>query len=106
MMKPPLARCSKLLCRQSRRGRACPAQYASTTKNMTLITSPSNPRISRLHDLHPTRGRKKSGLFLMEGPHLLEALLDPQIVPREVNYQPDLLLRTATSTSLLDPLFH
>jgi len=43
---------------------------------MTRITSPSNPRISKLHDLHTTRGRKKSGLFLMEGPHLLEALLD------------------------------
>ena len=106
MMKPPLARCSKLLWRQSRRGWACPAQYASTTKNMTLITSPSNPRISRLHDLHTTRGRKKSGLFLMEGPHLLEALLDAQIVPREVYYQPELLQRTAKGRSLLDRLVH
>jgi len=66
---------------------------------MTLITSPSNPRISRLHDLHTTRGRKKSGLFLMEGPHLLEALLDAQIVPREVYYQPELLQRTAKAVS-------
>src|SRR5229473_198284 len=91
---------------QSRRGGACPAQHASTTKNMTLITSPSNPRISRLHDLHTTRGRKKSGLFLMEGPHLLEALLDAQIVPREVYYQPELLQRTAKGRSLLDRLVH
>ncbi len=91
---------------QSRRGWACPAQHASTTKNMTLITSPSNPRISRLHDLHTTRGRKKSGLFLMEGPHLLEALLDAQIVPREVYYQPELLQRTAKGRSLLDRLVH
>src|SRR5258708_12783445 len=73
---------------------------------MTLITSPSNPRISRLHDLHTTRGRKKSGLFLMEGPHLLEALLDAQIVPREVYYQPELLQRTAKGRSLLDRLGH
>src|SRR5260370_34242914 len=106
MMKPPLARCSKLLWRQSRRGWACPAQYASTTKNMTLITSPSNPRISRLHDLHTTRGRKKSCLFLMEGPHLLSALLGAQIVPYEVYYQPELLQRTAKGRSLLNRLLY
>src|SRR5712692_9898926 len=73
---------------------------------MTLITSPTNPRISKLHDLHTTRGRKKSGLFLMEGPHLLETLLDAQIVPREVYYQPELLQRTAKGRSLLDRLVH
>src|SRR5258708_10009123 len=73
---------------------------------MTLITSPSNPRISRLHDLHTTRGRKKSGLFLMEGLHVLEALLDAQIVPREVYYQPELLQRTAKGRALLNRLLH
>lgn len=73
---------------------------------MTLITSPANPRISKLHDLHTTRGRKKSGLFLMEGPHLLEALLDASIAPREVYYQPDLLQRTAKGRSLLNRLLH
>ena len=71
-------------------------------KNMTIITSPSNPRISKLRELHTTRGRKKSGLFLMEGPHLLTALLDAQIVPREVYYQPELLQRTAYGRSLLN----
>jgi len=73
---------------------------------MTLITSPANPRISKLRDLHTTRGRKKSGLFLMEGPHLLEALLDAQIVPQEVYYQPELLQRTANGRSLLKHLLH
>jgi TrmH family RNA methyltransferase len=73
---------------------------------MTRITSPSNPRISKLHDLHTTRGRKKSGLFLMEGPHLLEALLDAGIMPREVYYQPELLSRTAQGRSLLARLLH
>jgi RNA methyltransferase, TrmH family len=73
---------------------------------MTRITSPSNPRISKLHDLHTTRGRKKSGLFLMEGPHLLEALLDAGIMPREVYYQPELLQRTANGRSLLARLLH
>src|SRR6266446_10296822 len=73
---------------------------------MTLITSPTNPRISKLHNLYTTRGRKKSGLFLMEGPHLLEALLDAQIAPREVYYQPSLLQRTAKGRSLLTRLIH
>jgi TrmH family RNA methyltransferase len=73
---------------------------------MTRITSPSNPRISKLHDLHTTRGRKKSGLFLMEGPHLLEALLDAGIMPREIYYQPELLSRTAQGRSLLARLLH
>jgi RNA methyltransferase, TrmH family len=73
---------------------------------MTLITSSTNPRISKLRDLHTTRGRKKSGLFLMEGPHLLEALLDAQIVPHEIYYQPELLQRTAIGRSLLKRLIH
>ena len=73
---------------------------------MTLITSPSNPRISKLRELHTTRGRKKSGLFLMEGPHLLAALLDAQIVPHVVYYQPELLQRTANGRSLLNRLLY
>jgi TrmH family RNA methyltransferase len=73
---------------------------------MTLITSPSNPRINKLRELHTTRGRKKSGLFLMEGPHLLAALLDAQIVPHEVYYQPQLLQRTANGRSLLNRLLY
>src|SRR5205085_91619 len=71
-----------------------------------LITSPHNPRISALRDLHTARGRKKSGLFLMEGPHLLEALLDADIMPVEVYYQPTLLQRTAKGQSLLARLLH
>jgi len=71
---------------------------------MTLITSPSNPRIIKVRTLHTTHGRKKNGLFLMEGPNLLEALLAAQIVPHEVYYQPELLRRTARGASLLDRL--
>ncbi|TMC22222.1 MAG: RNA methyltransferase [Chloroflexi bacterium] len=71
---------------------------------MTLITSPDNPRISKLQRLHTTRGRKKSGFFLIEGPLLLEALLDAHIVPHEVYYQPELLRRTAKGQLLLDRL--
>src|SRR5579864_3235899 len=71
-----------------------------------LITSPHNPRIRTIQDLHTTKGRKKSGLFLMEGPHLLSALLDAQIIPHEVYYQPALLQRTAEGRSLLTRLLH
>ena len=71
-----------------------------------LITSPHNPRISKLQDLYTTRGRKKSGLFLMEGPHLLEALLNAGIAPREVYFQPGLLQRTASGRDLLERLLH
>ncbi|MEO6887867.1 MAG: RNA methyltransferase [Ktedonobacteraceae bacterium] len=73
---------------------------------MVFISSPANPRVSKLLDLHTTRGRKKSGLFLMEGPHLLEALLDAGMLPREVYYQPDLLRRTEEGKSLLARLLH
>src|ERR1051326_5615378 len=73
---------------------------------MTLITSPSNPRISKLRALHSTNGRKKSGLFLMEGLHLLMALLDVQLVPHEIYYQPALLSRTVAGHELLERLLH
>ena len=68
---------------------------------MTLIISPSNPRIGKLRDLHTPRGRKKSGLFLMEGPHLLNSLFDAQVLTLEVYYQPELLQRTPAGTALL-----
>ncbi len=73
---------------------------------MTLITSPGNPRISKLRDLHTTRGRKKSGLFLMEGIHLLEALLDAGIVPQEVYYQAEVLQHSAKGRALFARLMY
>jgi TrmH family RNA methyltransferase len=73
---------------------------------MTMITSPANPRISKVRELHTTRGRKKSGLFLMEGIHLLEALLDAGIMPQEVYYQSNELQRTARGRALLARLLH
>ena len=66
-----------------------------------MITSPHNPRVRQLLELQTTKGRKKSGLFLMEGPHLLEALLDADLTPGEVYYEPDLLRRTARGQALL-----
>jgi TrmH family RNA methyltransferase len=73
---------------------------------MKLITSPANPRIHKLQTLHTPRGRKKSSLFLMEGPHLLEALLNAHLFPQEVYYQPDLLQRTPQGKALLERLLH
>jgi len=73
---------------------------------MTLITSPANPRISKIKDLHTARGRKKSGFFLIEGPNLLEALFDAHVLPSEVYYQPAYLQRTAKGKALLDRLLH
>ncbi len=70
----------------------------------TLITSSSNPRISKLQRLHTARGRKKSGLFLMEGPHLLEALLNINLLPYEVYYQPARLQHTTQGSILLERL--
>ncbi len=80
------------------------AIWVSCIKNMTLITSPANPRVSKLKDLYTARGRKKSGLFLMEGPHLLEALLDASVQLHEVYYQPEYLQRTARGKALLHRL--
>src|ERR1700730_2934000 len=71
---------------------------------MTLITSPANPRISRIVSLHTTRGRSKHGLLLMEGPHLLETLLDGGLLPEEVYYHKELLQRTPKGRELLERL--
>lgn len=71
-----------------------------------LISSPSNPRIRALQHLHTVRGRKKSGLFLMEGLHTLEAVLDAGLLPREIYYQPDLLRRTSRGADLLERMLH
>lgn len=68
---------------------------------MTLITSTTNPRIRKAQDLLTGRGRKKHGLFLMEGPHLLESLLDASLFPDEVYYHPALLSRTQEGRALL-----
>lgn len=73
---------------------------------MPLITSTSNPRISRTRELQTTKGRKKHGLFLMEGPHLLEVLFESSILPAEIYYQPTLLERTVEGRALLHRLLH
>ncbi len=77
---------------------------------MIQITSPANPRIKRARELHTGAGRKKHRLFLMEGPHLLETLLDravsggEEMLPEEIFYQPELLQRTAKGRALLERL--
>jgi RNA methyltransferase, TrmH family len=73
---------------------------------ITQITSLANPRVAQIRDLHTTKGRKKSGLLLMEGPHLLEALLATDMLPLEVYYQPELLQRTPEGRALCARLLH
>lgn len=68
---------------------------------MAIISSPANPRIKALRHLLTGRGREKSGLFLLEGPHLLTTLLDANVMPREVFYQPELLARTEDGRTVL-----
>jgi TrmH family RNA methyltransferase len=73
---------------------------------MTVITSLANPRVGKVQDLHTPRGRKKHGLFIMEGPHLLEELLDADVLPQEVYYQPEMLRHTEKGRALLERLLH
>jgi TrmH family RNA methyltransferase len=73
---------------------------------MVRITSLANPHVTRVHDLQTTRGRKKSGLLLMEGPHVCAALIAAALPPREVYYQPELLARTPQGRDLLAYLLH
>lgn len=73
---------------------------------ITHITSLANPRVAQIRDLHTTKGRKKSGLLLMEGPHLLETLLAAHMLPLEIYYQPELLRRTPEGRDLCARLLH
>lgn len=41
----------------------------------TVIESPRNPRVKEWSRLHARKGRAETGLFLAEGPHLVEEAL-------------------------------
>ncbi|HET8843408.1 MAG TPA: RNA methyltransferase [Ktedonobacteraceae bacterium] len=73
---------------------------------MIRITSVSNPHVTQIRDLHTTRGRKKNGLLLMEGPHLYTALFAANFLPREIYFSPELLQRTPEGRDLLASLLH
>lgn len=67
-----------------------------------MITSGSNPRIAQLRTLHTPKGREAAGMFLIEGPHLLEAALDAKVTPRLIVYDPEALERTVEGRRLLE----
>ncbi|MBF6591682.1 MAG: RNA methyltransferase [Ktedonobacterales bacterium] len=67
-----------------------------------MITSPSNQHVAELHALHAAKGRDASGLFLIEGPHLLEAALDAHVLPRLVLFDPDALGASPAGRQLLE----
>jgi TrmH family RNA methyltransferase len=69
-----------------------------------MITSTSNQHVAALHALHAPKGREAAGQFLVEGPHLITAMLDAQVRPRTVLYDPDALGRTVAGRRLLDRL--
>src|SRR5262249_23529069 len=66
-----------------------------------MITSPSNQHIALLRSLHTSKGRADAGLFLIEGPHVLEAALDARVAPRLLVYDPEALARTPAGRQLL-----
>jgi len=70
------------------------------------ITSPSNKRIQWLRSLHSPRGRLEAGVFLVEGPHLLEAALDGRLRPQLIVYDDEALSRTPQGTALLGRIGH
>jgi TrmH family RNA methyltransferase len=69
-----------------------------------MITSTSNQHVAALHALHTPKGREAAGLFLIEGPHLLEAALGAHVLPRLVLFDPEALGRTRVGRALRDRL--
>lgn len=66
-----------------------------------MITSPSNQHIAMLHSLHSPKGREQTELFLIEGPHLLDAALDAHVTPSLIVFDPEDLGRSAAGRRLL-----
>ena len=56
---------------------------------MQIIASRQNPMIQRARRLRQPKYRQEQGLFLLEGPRLLQAALDAEIEVRQVFMHPD-----------------
>ncbi len=67
-----------------------------------MITSPSNSKIALLRSLHTAKGREAESLFLLEGPHLLEAAMQARVIPRLVVYDPGALERSVAGRRTLE----
>ncbi|HEV2461296.1 MAG TPA: RNA methyltransferase [Ktedonobacterales bacterium] len=66
-----------------------------------MITSTSNQHVALLRSLHTAKGREREGLFLIEGPHLVEAALDAHVTPRLILYNAEDLSRSASGRKLI-----
>jgi TrmH family RNA methyltransferase len=66
-----------------------------------MITSPSNQHIALLRSLHVAKGRRQEGLFLLEGPHLIESAIAAGATPRLIVYDPESLVRTVAGRQLI-----
>jgi RNA methyltransferase, TrmH family len=71
---------------------------------MTVISSTANPRVQGMRALHTPKGRAEAGLFLVEGPHLLDAALEAGVLPVLTLFAPEVLERTAEGRRLLGRL--
>lgn len=83
--------------------------YSATpiVKNVRTISSRDNPRIKRLKKLAGSaRERREEGMMLLDGVHLLEALLAVRIKPRELYVAESALAQTSgeIATCLARPL--
>lgn len=68
---------------------------------MNRIQSPSNPEIKQIAALHRTKERNAAGLFLIEGPHLLQEALASDLVKIERIYVTERYAQTSEGLQCL-----
>ncbi len=72
----------------------------------SVISSPSNPTVKELRQLHERRGRRRQRAFLAEGVRLVETALNSDAVPNTVLIAPKLLRATPRGRALDERLRH
>jgi RNA methyltransferase, TrmH family len=68
---------------------------------MAMITSTSNQHVALMRSLHIAKGREREGMFLVEGPHLVEAALDAHVTPRLILYDAENVGRSPSGRKLI-----
>ncbi len=67
--------------------------FSDSSPDPPLLTSRRNPLVGRLRELHTSAGRKRQGLLLLEGTHLLQEVVRLGLKPELVLATPDWCLR-------------
>jgi TrmH family RNA methyltransferase len=70
-------------------------------RRINRIQSPSNPEIKQIAALHRTKERNETGLFLIEGPHLLKEALDSKLAKIERIYVTERYAQTKEGSQCL-----